>query len=92
MILKALGVLVVLIVAILIFAATKPSTFHIQRSIDIQAPPDKVFPLIDDLHNWPQWAPQDREDSTMKRTFSGPKAELGRCRTGAGPATPARAR
>ena len=57
MILKVLAVLVLLIVAILIFAATKPDIFHIQRSINIQAPAEKIFPLINDFHNWPQWEP-----------------------------------
>ena len=30
--------------------------------------PDKMFPLINDLHNWVRWAPRDREDPKMKRT------------------------
>jgi uncharacterized protein YndB with AHSA1/START domain len=90
MILKVLGVLVVLIVAVLILAATKPDRFHIQRSIDIQAPAEKIFPLINDLHNWPQWEPQD-SDPTMKRTFTGAESGVGAMsdwrgagRTGAG--------
>ncbi len=77
MILKIIVVIVVLLAAILLFAATKPDTFRIQRSLVIQAPPEKIFPLINDLHNWPQWAPQDREDSTMKRTFSGAESGVG---------------
>jgi hypothetical protein len=77
MILKILAVVVVLIVAVLLFAATKPSTFHIQRSLTMQAPADKIFPLIDDLYNWPRWAPQDRDDSTMRRSFSGAASGVG---------------
>ena len=68
---------VVIIAAILIFAATRPDTFHIQRSRTIIAPQEKVFALINDLHNWPRWAPQDREDSSMKRSFSGAAAGVG---------------
>lgn len=67
----------VLIAAILIFAANKPNTFRIQRSILIQAPPDKVFVLIDNLHNWSRWAPQDREDRALNRTFSGAPSGTG---------------
>jgi hypothetical protein len=33
--------------------------------------------LIDDFHNWKQWAPRDVEDPAMKRTFSGPEHGLG---------------
>ncbi len=37
----------------------------------IDAAPEKIFPLIDDFHNWPSWAPQDKDDASMKRTYSG---------------------
>lgn len=77
MILKTIIVIAILIAGVLIFAASKPATFHIQRSIAIQASPDKVFPLINNLHNWPYWAPQDREDATTRRTFSGPESGVG---------------
>lgn len=63
-------VIAVLIASILILAATKPTSFHIQRSIDIDAPPDQVFPLINDLHNWPRWG---KEDLRVRRTYSGPE-------------------
>ena len=43
----------------------------------INAPPEKIFALINDFHNWSLWAPQDREDSTMKRTFSGSASGTG---------------
>jgi len=45
--------------------------------VTIKASPEKVFPLINDLHNWPRWAPQDREDPTMKRTFSAAMSGVG---------------
>jgi uncharacterized protein YndB with AHSA1/START domain len=77
MILRIVIVIVVLIAAILIFAANRPDTFHIQRSRTITAPPEKVFALINDLHNWPRWAPLDREDSSLKRSFSGAPAGVG---------------
>jgi Polyketide cyclase / dehydrase and lipid transport len=56
---------------LVIFAATRPDTLRVQRSVTIDAAPEKIFPLIDDFHNWPGWAPQDREDPSMKRTYSG---------------------
>ncbi len=76
MILKIILVIALLVAAILIFAAAKPNTFHIQRSIVVQATPDKVFALINDLRNWPQWSPQDA-DPTTQRTFSGPDSGVG---------------
>jgi len=71
------GVIGAVIAAVLIIAATKPDTLRIERSIEIQAPPEKIFALIDDFHKWSQWAPQDREDPSIRRTFSGPVGGVG---------------
>src|SRR6266849_10963363 len=64
-------VVVVLIAALLIFAATTPDTFRVQRATSIKAPPEKIFPLINDLHSWDAWSPWEKMDPAMKRTFSG---------------------
>ena len=77
MVLKILLVVLALVAAILIYAAAKPSTFRVERMVTIKASPEKVFPLINDLHNWPRWAPQDREDPTIKRTFSDSTSGVG---------------
>ncbi len=77
MLLRIIGVLAVLSVGLLILVAIKPNTFRIQRSIYIKASPEKVFSLINDFHNWSRWAPQDKEDSTMKRSYSGPASSEG---------------
>lgn len=60
------------IAAILIFAATKPDVFRVQRSLAIAAPPDKIFPHLLDFQRWPAWSPYEKKDPAMKRTFSGP--------------------
>jgi uncharacterized protein YndB with AHSA1/START domain len=72
MILRLVIIVAVLIALVLIVAATQPRTFRIERSISVDAPPDRVFTLIDNLGSWTRWAPQDREDPSMKRTYSGP--------------------
>lgn len=64
-------IVVVLIAALLIFAATKPDTFRVQRSASIKAPPEKIFALINDLHSWGSWSPWEKMDPAMKRTHSG---------------------
>jgi uncharacterized protein YndB with AHSA1/START domain len=64
-------VVAVLLAALLIFAATKPDTFRIQRATSIKAPPEKIFPVINDLHNWSSWSPWDKMDPTMKKTHAG---------------------
>jgi len=62
-------VVVVLIAGVLIYAATKPDTFRVQRSASIKAPPEKIFPLINDYRNWASWSPYENKDPAMKRTF-----------------------
>jgi uncharacterized protein YndB with AHSA1/START domain len=62
---------VVLLVAFLGFAATRPDTFRVQRAMRINAPPEKIFALINDLHRWGSWSPYEKKDPTMKRAHSG---------------------
>lgn len=70
---KTIGIVVViLIAAVLIFAATKPDSFSVQRATGIKAAPEKIFALLDDFHNWGVWSPWEKMDPNMKRTFNGP--------------------
>lgn len=62
-------VITALIVAILIYAATRPDSFRIQRSTSIKSPPEKIFPLINDLHQWVAWTPWEKIDPEIKRTY-----------------------
>jgi hypothetical protein len=63
-------VIAVAVVAVLVYAATKPDKFGVQRAASIGAPPEKIFPLIDDLHAHTSWSPFEK-DPNMKRTHSG---------------------
>ena len=70
--LKTIAIVVLVLVgALLAFAATKPDTFRVQRAASIKAPPEKIFPLINDLHSWGAWSPWEKLDPAMKRTHSG---------------------
>lgn len=62
---------VILFVALLIYAATKPKIFRIWRATSIKAPPDRIFALITDFHNWNAWSPYEEMDPAMKRNLSG---------------------
>lgn len=63
-------VIALLITGVLIFAATKPDVFRVQRSVGIKAPPEKVYALINDFRQWGAWSPWEKKDPGMKRTFS----------------------
>ncbi len=64
-------VVVVLLVALLIYAMTRPDTFRVQRTTRINAPPENIFPLINDYRSWGSWSPYEKLDPAMKRTYSG---------------------
>lgn len=71
MIKTILTVVVVLIAALLAYAATRPDTLHVERSASIKAPAENIYPLINDFHKWGTWSPYEKLDPAMKRTFSG---------------------
>ncbi|MDB5309466.1 MAG: hypothetical protein JWO38_3668 [Gemmataceae bacterium] len=62
---------VVLFAALLIYIGTRPASFHIERSAQIDAPGDVVFSIINDLHQWGRWSPYDKRDPAMQKTFEG---------------------
>ena len=65
------AVLLVAVVGVLAYAATKPDTFTVQRTASIKAPPEKIFPLINDFRSWGRWSPYEKLDPELKRTYSG---------------------
>jgi hypothetical protein len=65
------------IVAVLILAALKPDTFQVQRSIAINAPPERIYPLIADFKAWGAWSPWEKKDPAMKRSYSGSETGVG---------------
>ncbi len=62
---------VMLIAALLAYAATKPDAFRVERSTDIVASPEKIFPHINDLKSWGGWSPWEKMDPAMKKTPGG---------------------
>jgi len=69
MIQTILIVVFVVVAGILILAATKPDSLRVERAAAIQAPPEKIFALIDDFRAWGSWSPWEKKDPAMKRTF-----------------------
>lgn len=56
---------------LLIYAATRPDSFRIERSVRIKAPPERIYALIDNLHQFNLWNPYLRKDPTTQGTYSG---------------------
>jgi uncharacterized protein YndB with AHSA1/START domain len=77
MLTKVLIAVVVLVAGILIYAATRPDSFRIERKVSIKAPPEKIFALVNDLHQWTAWSPWEKIDPALKRSYGGPASGKG---------------
>jgi len=75
--LTAAAVVAGAVVVVLVLAVTKPDSFAVQRSIAMNAPPDRIFPFINDYRQWAAWSPYETKDPQMKRTFSATTAGKG---------------
>ncbi|MGZ4968957.1 MAG: SRPBCC family protein [Methylobacter sp.] len=61
----------VLLAALFIYVTTRPDMFRIWRAASIKAPPDRIFALINDFHNWDAWSPYEKADPAIQRKLSG---------------------
>ncbi|MGE0424265.1 MAG: SRPBCC family protein [Reyranellaceae bacterium] len=76
-ILIIVAVIAAAIIALLIYAATRPSRFRVQRSITINAPAESIFPQVNDLRAQQSWSPWEAKDPAMKRTYGGAQSGKG---------------
>ncbi len=44
-------------------------TFRVERSLDIAAPAEKIYPLIADFRAWTQWSPYENRDPNLRRSY-----------------------
>ena len=68
---------VVLVAGVLLFAASRPDTFHVQRTASIKAPPEKIFALINNMQRFISWNPFTRKDPNIMESYSGPASGKG---------------
>ena len=73
----AVFVILAAVAVLLAVVATRPDQFRIERSTTIAAPPEVIFPLVSDFHQWARWSPWEKLDPAMKKTFSGAPAGVG---------------
>jgi hypothetical protein len=73
----AIPIILITIIGLLIYAATKPNTFRTERKATIKATQAKIFGNINDLSKWQAWSPWEKLDANVKRTLSGPAKGVG---------------
>src|SRR5215468_7776941 len=76
--------LAVVAVVLLAYAATKPDTFCVQRTTGINAPAERIFPLIANLKSMNTWNPFVEPDPAIKIAYSGPDSGKGAAHTWSG--------
>ena len=69
---KILLGLLVLLIGLVVVIAMRPATFHYERSMELKAKPEVVFPLINDLRQWQYWSPWEKLDTAMQKKLEGP--------------------
>jgi len=62
---------VVLLGGLLVLAAAEPDRFRVERVVNIEAPPERIFALIDDFRSWGAWSPYEKLDPDMQRRHRG---------------------
>ena len=73
----ALIIVLAAFAAVLLIVAMQPAEFRIVRSTTIAASPEKVFPEVNDFHNWKAWSPWAKIDPAMRESYDGAPAGTG---------------
>lgn len=72
-----LAVILVLAAVLVLGGYLVSPKFKVARSVTIDAPPDKIYPLIADPRRWKEWTVWNRRDPAMAVQYSGPPSGVG---------------
>lgn len=76
--LKILLVVIAVLLALLVGGGLLLSPkFSVSRSVVVNAPADKIFPLVADPRAWKQWSAWNQRDPAMAIEYSGPDSGAG---------------
>jgi len=73
----AVGIAVLAAVAVTGVLRCQRTSYRLERSATIAAPPEAVQPLIANLQLWTTWSPWERPDPAVQRIFAGPDTGAG---------------
>jgi uncharacterized protein YndB with AHSA1/START domain len=76
----ALRIIIGLLLSIAVLLAVGfllPRKYSVERSVEIAAPPAKIFPFIEDPREWTKWTVWHQRDPQMKLTYRGPEKGQG---------------
>src|SRR5262245_14321196 len=75
--LTTLAAILVLIGVFLVYAATRPADFHVERTAMLSASPSALFEHVNNHHKFNAWNPFLKLDPNVKNTYSGPESGVG---------------
>lgn len=76
--------LIGLVVMLAVVAIFLPSSFTVERAIQIGAPPSAIHHLVGDLKRWPEWGPWTEDDPTIVITLGTSTRGVGASQSWAG--------
>jgi hypothetical protein len=68
---------VILAILLVVVIAGQPDVFTMSRSARFAAPPERIFPHVNDLHAWEDWSPWAKLDPNAKNPFEGAASGAG---------------
>ncbi len=76
--LKIIGMIIGGLIALFLgVAAILPSSYRVERMIEINRPAEVIYPLVASLPNWPKWDPFTEQEPAAQSTFSGEAGTVG---------------
>jgi len=77
-VLKIIGIIILaLVLIVVVLGLIAPQSYHVERSIVINAPKDVVFRQVVYWRNFAEWSPWAEQDSTMTVTIEGVDGQEG---------------
>lgn len=70
------GIAVVVVIGGLAVVA-RDENYRIDRSVRVQASPEKIFAVLRDFRQFEHWSPWEKLDPRMKKTFEGETGSVG---------------
>jgi uncharacterized protein YndB with AHSA1/START domain len=66
-----------ILVGLVVLVMLQPDTMHVERSVQIEAGPQDVFPIVNDYAHWDAWNPWHEKDPDQLTEISTPSAGVG---------------
>jgi hypothetical protein len=63
------SIIIILLVVVVVVGLFLPTSYTVERSIVIDAPPSQIHKYVGDLRNWDKWSPWKEQDSEMVVTL-----------------------